>query len=174
MLFQRLEKRLNKQFVTGNNCEFYIELQLNFQDDDKELEQLQKMCQEEYSKRAKNHKKYHMGLVTRVGIEKSLESVSETHFRNFYSVPPEESEHLLTWKVVLKHDSAYIAGRYNKYSRELPQTPWILDGKKIFENSVEEFITSKLKENLKFDDCKFSSSGREDVDVRMLGTVTKT
>ena len=46
-----------------------------------------------------------------------------------------------------------------------------MDGKKIFENSVEEFITSKLKENLKFDDCKFSSSGREDVDVRMLGKV---
>ena len=37
---QRLEKRLNKKFVTGNNCEFYIELQLNFEDDDKELQQL--------------------------------------------------------------------------------------------------------------------------------------
>ena len=108
---------MNKQFVTGNNCEFYIELQLNFQDDDKELEQLQKMCQEEYSKRAKNHKKYHMGLVTRVGIEKSLESVSETHFRNFYSVPPEESEHLLTWKVVLKHDRF---GSFNKTPFKTP------------------------------------------------------
>ena len=111
----------------------------------------QKMCEEEYSKRAKNHKKYHMGLVTRVGAEKSLESVSDQLFRNFYPVPPKESNSPLTWKVVLKHDSCFLAGRYNKYSRELPQTPWILDGKKIFESSVEESIASKLKENLQFD-----------------------
>ena len=109
------------------------------------------MCEEEYSKRAKNHKKYHMGLVTRVGAEKSLESVSDQLFRNFYPVPPKESNSPLTWKVVLKHDSCFLAGRYNKYSRELPQTPWILDGKKIFESSVEESIASKLKENLQFD-----------------------
>ena len=37
---QRLEERLKKKFVTGNNCQFYIELQLNFENDDKELEQL--------------------------------------------------------------------------------------------------------------------------------------
>ena len=48
------------------------------------------MCQEEYRKRAKNQKKYHMGLVTRVGLEKSLEKVSEKDFKKFYSVPPEE------------------------------------------------------------------------------------
>ena len=42
-------------------------------------------------------------------------------------------------------------GRYNKYSRELPQTPWILDGKKVFETSVEELIASKLKDKLKID-----------------------
>ena len=42
-------------------------------------------------------------------------------------------------------------GRYNKFSRELPQTPWILDGKRIFEHSVEELISSKLKDNMHID-----------------------
>ena len=27
--------------------------------------------------------------------------------------------------------------RYNKYSRRLPQTPWIIDGEKKFGGSVE-------------------------------------
>jgi len=117
----------------------------------------------------KNHKKYHMGLVTRIGIEKSLQDVPQTQFRQFYSVPPNQEELPMTWKVILKHDSAFVAGRYNKFSRELPQTPWVLDGKKVFENSVEELMASKLKDNMHIDDLKFSSSGREDVDVRMLG-----
>ena len=77
----RLEKTLGKKYVTGNNCEFYIELQLDFKNDEWELEQLQKMCHNEYAKRAKNHKKYHMGLVTRIGkstfnCERALKSIS--------------------------------------------------------------------------------------------------
>ena len=45
----------------------------------------------------------------------------------------------------------FVLGRYNKYSRELPQTPWILDGKKVFEDSVEELIASRLKEKMHMD-----------------------
>ena len=107
---KRLEKRIGKNFVTGHNCEFYIELQLDFEDDEKELEQLQKMCQEEYAERAKQRVKYHMGLVTRVGAEKSLETVPAKVFRLHYQVPPTQPESPLSIKVVLKHDSMYIAG----------------------------------------------------------------
>lgn len=128
-----------------------IQFLLDFKSDEEELGQLQKMCQEEYEKRAKNHRKYHMGLVTRVGAEKSLESVSESRFRQHYSVPPIQPDLPLTWKVLLKHDAIFVAGRYNKYSRELPQTPWILDGKKVFEDSVEELIAFKIKEKMHID-----------------------
>jgi hypothetical protein len=107
----RLEQKIGKKFVTGNNCEFYIELLLDFVNDNSELEQMRKMCQGEYSMRAKNQRKYHMGLVTRVGAEKSLESVSEKLFRSHYSVPPTRPQSPLTWKVILKHDSAYVAGK---------------------------------------------------------------
>ena len=37
---KRIEKRIGKKFVTGHNCEFYIELQLDFENDEKELGQL--------------------------------------------------------------------------------------------------------------------------------------
>ena len=52
----------------------------------------------------------------------------------------------------------------------MPQTPWIVDGVKRMPTSVEEIIIDNLKADLLgFDEAKFASSGREDVDVRMLG-----
>ncbi|XP_039264701.2 tRNA pseudouridine synthase Pus10-like [Styela clava] len=63
----------------------------------------------------------------------------------------------------------YVAGRYCKYSRELSQTPWIISGKRISEMSVQEYIADPIKLLFKADSYNFSSSGREDIDVRMLG-----
>lgn len=45
----------------------------------------------------------------------------------------------------------WFTGRYNKYSRELSQTPWICDGKRKGESSVEEEICNPLKKIFKFE-----------------------
>lgn len=37
-----------------------------------------------------------------------------------------------------------FTGRYNKYSRNLPQTPWIIDGERKLESSVGELISDHL------------------------------
>ena len=37
-----------------------------------------------------------------------------------------------------------LAGRYNKYARNLPQTPWIIDGERKLDSSVEELISDHL------------------------------
>ena len=68
------------------------------------------MCEEEYKNRAKNQKKYHMGLVTRQGAEKSLQSVTSQHFKCHYPVPPKPPETALRHKVKMYHNSIYIAG----------------------------------------------------------------
>lgn len=60
-------------------------------------------------------------------------------------------------------------GRYCKYSRNVSQTPWIVDGKKVHEGSVEELISEHVLPLTLAEKVKFSASGREDVDVRMLG-----
>lgn len=62
-----------------------------------------------------------------------------------------------------------IAGRYNKYLRNLSQSPWIDKDDVRIKHSVQELIEDGLNEYLKFEKSIFSSSGREDVDVRMLG-----
>lgn len=66
-------------------------------------------------------------------------------------------------------EDIFLAGRYNKYLRNLSQSPWIDKSDKRIKQSVQELIEDGLKKFLKFKKCVFSSSGREDVDVRMLG-----
>lgn len=56
-----------------------------------------------------------------------------------------------------------------KFSRTLSQTPWILNQQRIGNTSVEELIMIPTKDLFKTDSCRFSSAGREDIDVRMLG-----
>ncbi|KAG7220266.1 hypothetical protein INR49_018322 [Caranx melampygus] len=50
------------------------------------------------------------------------------------------------------HISVFIAGRYNKFCRSLPQTPWVIDGERRMESSVEELIGSPVLSAFRADD----------------------
>jgi len=71
--------------------------------------------------------------------------------------------------ITFYHQPIFIGGRYNKYSRELSQSPWIVDGVKKTEYSVQELIVPAIQQRFGCKEIKFSSSGREDSDVKMLG-----
>jgi len=83
-------------------------------------------------------------------------------------------------ELVLK--SLFIYGRYNKFLRGIPQTHWICKnclGKgctkcdfsgKQYLTSVEELISPEFVAESKATGSKFHGAGREDIDVRMLGT----
>ncbi|XP_058225538.1 uncharacterized protein LOC131334515 isoform X1 [Rhododendron vialii] len=64
----------------------------------------------------------------------------------------------------------YIGGRYLKYSRNVSQTRWIIDDERMGEASVEEIIGSNILPICQGDNYKFHAAGREDIDVRMLGS----
>ncbi|KAM4694683.1 tRNA pseudouridine synthase Pus10 [Discoglossus pictus] len=109
-------------------------------------------------------------VFTRMAVVKALDKIKEEDFQVQFLFPPSCPE--TTCEVVdiqCNHSSVFVAGRYNKYSRNLPQTPWVIDGERKMESSVEELITDHLKALFKADSFNFSSSGREDVDVRTLG-----
>jgi len=84
--------------------------------------------------------------------------------------------------VNLQISSLFIYGRYKKYKRDIPQTRWfckICRGKgcrrcdytgKIYETSVEELVAKPFLEKTGGTEESFHGSGREDVDVLMLGT----
>ena len=100
-----------------------------------------------------------------------------------------------TYKLSLERDAIYIAGRYMKFSRTLPQSPWTVDEDKnaqpepgnsvivllfdlmlfsriyiYIENlQVSEKIRNVLAKEFGASESRFNTSGREDIDVRMLG-----
>ncbi|KAF2310169.1 hypothetical protein GH714_007022 [Hevea brasiliensis] len=64
----------------------------------------------------------------------------------------------------------YIGGRYLKFSRNVSQTRWIIDDERMGEASVEEIIGGNILPACHGDSYKFHAAGREDIDVRMLGS----
>lgn len=78
--------------------------------------------------------------------------------------------------------SLFIYGRYKKFLRGIPQTRWPCgkcDGKgceacdftgKQYKTSVEELITPEFMKKVQAKDSKFHGAGREDIDVKMLGS----
>ncbi len=68
------------------------------------------MCEAEYAMREKKHNVYHMGLVTRQGLEKSLASVSAKQFKANYPVPPDLPERPFVASVSMNHNNIFIAG----------------------------------------------------------------
>ncbi|XP_056423660.1 tRNA pseudouridine synthase Pus10 isoform X3 [Hyla sarda] len=109
-------------------------------------------------------------VFTRMAVVKALDKIKDNDFCIHFPWPPSLPK--TTCQLVdiqCNHASVFVAGRYNKFSRNLPQTPWVIDGERKMESSVEELITEQLKALFKADSFNFSSSGREDVDVRTLG-----
>jgi len=86
-----------------------------------------------------------------------------------------------TGRVKLKANPLYIAGRYRKLTRGIPQSKWTCrecGGKgcprcngtgKMYQESVEEIIAKPTLKKTAGEDASFHAAGREDVDARMLG-----
>ena len=74
-------------------------------------------------------------------------------------------------KVECSHENISICGRYIKLSRELPQSPWMIDGQRKGETSIQEKIGDRIAQSdiMGTADYKFHAGGWEDIDVRMLG-----
>ncbi|XP_036929462.1 putative tRNA pseudouridine synthase Pus10 [Acanthopagrus latus] len=109
-------------------------------------------------------------VFTRMAVVKALEKIADAKFLKHYPSPPAQpTSSCIPQDVQCLHMSVFVAGRYNKFCRSLPQTPWVIDGERRMESSVEELIAAPILSSFRSDGFNFSSSGREDVDVRTLG-----
>ena len=103
-------------------------------------------------------------------ITEFLNNIPESYFvengASILDLLLESSKSCRLEKIIVTRDSLFIAGRYRKHSRNISQSPW----EEKYELSVSGIIGDYLtKEVTGASEAKFSSSGREDVDVRMLG-----
>jgi tRNA pseudouridine synthase 10 len=84
-------------------------------------------------------------------------------------------------EINLQVNPLYIAGRYKKLVRGIPQSKWFCSncrGKgcdkcnwtgKMYPESVEELVATPLLDLTRSTKASFHASGREDIDARMLG-----
>lgn len=89
---------------------------------------------------------------------------------------------LINYSIRIKSNPLFILGKYRKLKRGIPQSKWFCRkcrGKgceychntgKMYQESVEEFISEPFLSAAKGVSTKFHGSGREDIDARMLGT----
>ena len=102
-------------------------------------------------------------------IVRLLTTVDTMRLRDVCEFPPRKlSKRISPMEMKLHRPSIYVAGRYKKFERGLSQTPWSYAEPGA--TSVQEVISHVLAPYFKPDKATFTSGGREDMDVRMLGT----
>uniref|UniRef100_A0A8V0Z2S0 tRNA pseudouridine(55) synthase n=1 Tax=Gallus gallus TaxID=9031 RepID=A0A8V0Z2S0_CHICK len=96
-------------------------------------------------------------VFTRMAVIKALEKIKEEDFLKHFPCPPSSPKNLcVALEIQCNNGAVFVAGRYNKYSRNLPQTPWIIDGERKLESSVEELISEHLMAEFKADRRPFA------------------
>ncbi len=85
-------------------------------------------------------------------------------------------------KITLQVNPLFVAGRYRKLVRTVPQSKWFCSNchgrgcencggtGKMYPESVEELSSKPLLDATLGEDTSFHAAGREDIDARMLGT----
>lgn len=102
-------------------------------------------------------------------IAKLLTSVDTMRLRDVCEFPPRKPLKCISpMEMKIHRPSIYVAGRYMKFERGLSQTPWAYAEPGA--TSVQEVISNVLAPHFRPDKATFTSGGREDMDVRMLGT----
>ncbi|KAJ1341494.1 tRNA pseudouridine(54/55) synthase [Batrachochytrium salamandrivorans] len=113
-------------------------------------------------------------IYTGASIDKISKAVSLSTYEDFKKhaqiPPPAVEQHPTISELDFEHSQIYIAGRYCKLQRGISNSPWVIGGKRLTEHSVEELIGSHIDKFFDAGCHKFSSAGREDADVLMLGT----
>jgi tRNA pseudouridine synthase 10 len=87
-----------------------------------------------------------------------------------------------TQTIKLQVNPLFVAGRYRKLVRDIPQSKWFCSGCRgrgcskcggtglQYPESVEVFVSKPLLDAAEGEKSSFHASGREDIDARMLGT----
>ncbi|KAG0474442.1 hypothetical protein HPP92_014128 [Vanilla planifolia] len=101
---------------------------------------------------------------------KALSTLDDQTFSMHFELPPTKASKPCQLTTTCYRKAIYIGGRYLKFSRKVSQTRWIIDDERMGEASVEEIVGIPALELCRGDSYKFHAAGREDIDVRMLGS----
>ncbi|CAL6293705.1 unnamed protein product [Bathycoccus prasinos] len=104
-------------------------------------------------------------------LEYSRTLMSALYNNTYKAVCMKQDDEKKAARVRVWASPVYVAGRYAKFARDVPQSPWSNCPVKWARatESVQDALEDAIVKSAHADGAKFNSSGREDLDVRMLG-----
>ncbi|XP_045584438.2 tRNA pseudouridine synthase Pus10 isoform X1 [Procambarus clarkii] len=161
---------VGKTFIVGPYQDFVLNVTSTYIHDLEDCKIMDQLCGSIFAARQKQHRKYSNGIYSKQAVDTAIKKLPDQEFLKVCPSPPSIPDEAVSFSSLqCQQAPLYMAGRYNKYSRDLPQTPWFVEGERKLQSSVQELLCERLSQAVCADDVKFSSSGREDVDVRCLG-----
>ncbi|XP_028160232.1 putative tRNA pseudouridine synthase Pus10 [Ostrinia furnacalis] len=170
-----LARHLGLALDSGAVSALLLVLNMEYPDDIQELEILKPLSPELFQSRSRQKKRFTVEF-TRRSVEQALEGATLAALAPLgWGAVKGAKTRANCVSVTCTKAPMYLGGRYIKLSRELPQTPWLVQGERMMESSVQEIIFEPLAKLCGMSAAeaehrlKFISAGREDVDVRCLG-----
>ncbi|KAJ1960550.1 hypothetical protein GGI12_003737 [Dipsacomyces acuminosporus] len=109
---------------------------------------------------------YHTTGDSKEAILRELAACSDDEVASKFSSPPPAVQTRATVDALeFKRSSLYVGGRYLKLERNISQTPFIIDNKRVTELSVSEVIGEPIMALVRSDAYNLVGSGREDADT---------
>lgn len=181
-----IDKFCGKKFDSQSTYQLWVTL--HHENNEKEVKVLQLLDSFTYRKRKYLGDK----VYGKNAVNNTLSTCDEQLFIKSFQVPPTIPKSTIQFDSEVKVETLpiFFCGRYCKYSRNISQTPWHLDNSCVdneeingsnlkkdkennaFLNCVQDIIFDGIHEVFGFDKEKmtFTASGREDTDVRCLGS----
>uniref|UniRef100_A0A2H1W737 tRNA pseudouridine(55) synthase n=1 Tax=Spodoptera frugiperda TaxID=7108 RepID=A0A2H1W737_SPOFR len=170
----RLAEHIGKTLDSGAVSPLLITLHMEYPDELQELEALKALAPALFEARRAAGRRFGVEF-TRRAAEQALAGATRAALAGAGVAGGPPAARARCVSVACAHAPLYLAGRYVKLSRALPQTPWLVNGRRMMHSSVQEIIFEpiaalyRLSPEAAEHRLKFMSAGREDVDVRCLG-----
>nr|XP_049705589.1 putative tRNA pseudouridine synthase Pus10 [Helicoverpa armigera] len=169
----QLARHVGLALDSGAVSPLLVTLHMEYLEEAGELEALRRVAPELFARRSASQR--FAVEFTRRAVEQALAGASLAALRAAGCAAPAAASRAVCAAVSAQHAPLYLGGRYVKLSRTLPQTPWLVNGRRMLHSSVQELICAPIAALYRLDAedaehrLKFMSAGREDVDVRCLG-----
>ncbi|KAJ3444074.1 tRNA pseudouridine synthase pus10-related [Anaeramoeba flamelloides] len=170
---QEKKKQKQKQKENEKEKEKEIEKEIeNENENEKEMEIENEKIEKQRELEDKFLVKYdpEAQIITSKSVKNSLKNITKDELEELCPIPPEPVKEQTSVIIYFTSKPIYIFGKYCKMSRNIPNAPWYIGDERKGNYSVEEFVSRPLTNIFSGTHSGFVSSGREDIDVRMLGT----
>ncbi|KAJ1885945.1 hypothetical protein LPJ66_009872, partial [Kickxella alabastrina] len=166
--YQQTDNRVRIENETGE-----VRVEVGFKHEETAMEHQFLVDREGSGIKTKTFRKkgvYHTTGDSKTAILDELDNCDDAVIREKFASPPPAIKLPVELDFLnFKRPSLFIGGRYLKLKRNISQTPFVIDGRRVTELSVSEVIGEPIQKLVRCDAYNLVGSGREDADVRMLG-----